>query len=230
METTGFMKEKTFIIAIDGYSSCGKSTLAKTLAVKLGFTFIDTGAMYRAVTLYFLKNEVDFEDKEALERALAEIDIHIQNKDGENRLFLNGKDVSVDIRQMYVSDRVSEVSALKEVREAMVRQQRELGERTNIVMDGRDIGTVVFPHADLKIFMTASPEVRTQRRYEELLQKGEKISLEEVAVNLKHRDNIDTTREVSPLKKAEDAVFLDNSKMSREEQLDFVLDLVKERM
>lgn len=230
METTGFMKGKTFIIAIDGYSSCGKSTLAKTLAVKLGFTFIDTGAMYRAVTLYFLKNEVDFEDKEALERALAEIDIHIQNKDGENRLFLNGKDVSVDIRQMYVSDRVSEVSALKEVREAMVRQQRELGERTNIVMDGRDIGTVVFPHADLKIFMTASPEVRTQRRYEELLQKGEKISLEEVAVNLKHRDNIDTTREVSPLKKAEDAVFLDNSKMSREEQLDFVLDLVKERM
>lgn len=230
METTGFMKEKTFIIAIDGYSSCGKSTLAKTLAVKLGFTFIDTGAMYRAVTLYFLKNEVDFEDKEALERALAEIDIHIQNKNGENRLFLNGKDVSADIRQMYVSDRVSEVSALKEVREAMVRQQRELGERTNIVMDGRDIGTVVFPHADLKIFMTASPEVRTQRRYEELLQKGEKISLEEVAVNLKHRDNIDTTREVSPLKKAEDAVFLDNSKMSREEQLDFVLDLVKERM
>ncbi|HLQ98761.1 MAG TPA: (d)CMP kinase [Sphingobacterium sp.] len=224
------MKEKTFIIAIDGYSSCGKSTLAKTLAVKLGFTFIDTGAMYRAVTLYFLKNEVDFEDKEALERALAEIDIHIQNKNGENRLFLNGKDVSADIRQMYVSDRVSEVSALKEVREAMVRQQRELGERTNIVMDGRDIGTVVFPHADLKIFMTASPEVRTQRRYEELLQKGEKISLEEVAVNLKHRDNIDTTREVSPLKKAEDAVFLDNSKMSREEQLDFVLDLVKERM
>lgn len=224
------MKGKTFIIAIDGYSSCGKSTLAKTLAAKLGFTFIDTGAMYRAVTLYFLKNEVDFEDKEALVQALAGIDIHIQNKEGENRLFLNGKDVSEDIRQMYVSGRVSEVSALREVREAMVKQQRELGERTNVVMDGRDIGTVVFPNADLKVFMTASPEVRTQRRYEELLQKGENISLEEVAVNLKHRDEIDTTRDVSPLKKAEDAVFLDNSTLSREEQLDFVLDLVKERM
>lgn len=220
------VKNKSFIIAIDGFSSCGKSTLAKTLAKRLGFTFIDTGAMYRAVTLYLIENEVDFQDENALKRALENIGIEIKKQGEENRFFLNGKDVSEAIREMYVSEKVSEVSALPAVRETLVRQQQKMGAEGKVVMDGRDIGTVVFPDAHLKIFMTASPEVRAQRRYEELRGKGEEVTLDEVRQNLNHRDQIDTTRAVSPLKQAEDAVLLDNSHLNREEQLEFVLGLV----
>lgn len=220
-------ENSSFIIAIDGFSSCGKSTLAKTLAKQLGFTFIDTGAMYRAVTLYLIENEVDFQDINALKQALENIEIEIKSQGEENRFFLNGKDVSEAIREMYVSEKVSEVSALPEVRETLVRQQQKMGAEGKVVMDGRDIGTVVFPDAHLKIFMTASPEVRAQRRYEELRGKGEEVTLEEVRQNLNHRDRIDTTRTVSPLKQAEDAVLLDNSHLNREEQLDFVLKLVE---
>ena len=221
------VKNKSFIIAIDGFSSCGKSTLAKTLAKRLGFTFIDTGAMYRAVTLYLIENKVDFQDENALKRALENIDIEIKKQGEENRFFLNGKDVSEAIREMYVSEKVSEVSALPAVRETLVRQQQKMGAEGKVVMDGRDIGTVVFPDAHLKIFMTASPEVRAQRRYEELRGKGEEVTLEEVRQNLNHRDQIDTTRAVSPLRQAEDAVLLDNSHLNREEQLEFVLGLVE---
>lgn len=217
---------KSFIIAIDGFSSCGKSTLAKTLAKRLDFTFIDTGAMYRAVTLYLIENDIDFQDAEALKQALEHIHIEIKKEGEGNRFFLNGKDVSEEIRQMYVSEKVSEVSALPQVRETLVKQQRKMGAEGRVVMDGRDIGTVVFPNAHLKIFMTASPEVRAERRYEELKAKGEEVTLEEVRQNLNHRDQIDTTRAVSPLKQAEDAVLLDNSHLSREEQLEFVLGLV----
>lgn len=220
-------ENSSFIIAIDGFSSCGKSTLAKTLAKQLGFTFIDTGAMYRAVTLYLIENEVDFQDINALKQALENIEIEIKSQGEENHFFLNGKDVSEAIREMYVSEKVSEVSALPEVRETLVRQQQKMGAEGKVVMDGRDIGTVVFPDAHLKIFMTASPEVRAQRRYEELRGKGEEVTLEEVRQNLNHRDRIDTTRTVSPLKQAEDAVLLDNSHLNREEQLDFVLKLVE---
>lgn len=220
-------ENSSFIIAIDGFSSCGKSTLAKTLAKQLGFTFIDTGAMYRAVTLYLIENEVDFQDANALKQALENIDIEIKKQGEENHFFLNGKDVSEAIREMYVSEKVSEVSALPEVRETLVRQQQKMGAEGKVVMDGRDIGTVVFPDAHLKIFMTASPEVRAQRRYEELRGKGEEVTLEEVRQNLNHRDQIDTTRAVSPLRQAEDAVLLDNSHLNREEQLEFVLGLVE---
>lgn len=220
-------ENSSFIIAIDGFSSCGKSTLAKTLAKQLGFTFIDTGAMYRAVTLYLIENEVDFQDANALKQALENIDIEIKKQGEENHFFLNGKDVSEAIREMYVSEKVSEVSALPEVRETLVRQQQKMGAEGKVVMDGRDIGTVVFPDAHLKIFMTASPEVRAQRRYEELREKGEEVTLEEVRQNLNHRDQIDTTRAVSPLRQAEDAVLLDNSHLNREEQLEFVLGLVE---
>lgn len=220
-------ENSSFIIAIDGFSSCGKSTLAKTLAKRLDFTFIDTGAMYRAVTLYLIENDIDFQDAEALKQALEHIHIEIKKEGEGNRFFLNGKDVSEEIRQMYVSEKVSEVSALPQVRETLVKQQRKMGAEGRVVMDGRDIGTVVFPNAHLKIFMTASPEVRAERRYEELKAKGEEVTLEEVRQNLNHRDQIDTTRAVSPLKQAEDAVLLDNSHLSREEQLEFVLGLVE---
>ncbi|RQP15696.1 (d)CMP kinase [Parapedobacter defluvii] len=212
------------IIAIDGYSSCGKSTLAKALAKELHFVYIDSGAMYRAVTLYFIRNGIPITDTEKVTQALAVIHIDFHNENGRTVILLNGEDVSEEIRQMYVSDYVSEVSAVKAVRSAMVAQQQQLGQRRNIVMDGRDIGTTVFPDADLKIFMTADPKVRAERRYLELKNKGENITLEEVFENLAHRDYIDTTREESPLVRAEDAIVLDNTDLNEEEQLQFVID------
>lgn len=212
------------IIAIDGYSSCGKSTLAKALAKKLHYVYVDSGAMYRAVTLYFIRNDIPIADTEKVIQALAAIHIDLHNEAGNTTIFLNDEDVSEEIRQMYVSDYVSEVSAVKAVRSAMVTQQQKLGQRRNIVMDGRDIGTTVFPDADLKIFMTADPKVRAERRYLELKNKGEAITLEEVFENLAHRDYIDTTREESPLIRAEDAIVLDNTDLNEEEQLQFVLD------
>jgi len=218
------MVRKNKIIAIDGYSSCGKSTVAKALAERLHYVYIDSGAMYRAVTLYFLRNNISIRDVEAVNRALENIHIDFHNEAGKTCLFLNSEDVSEEIRQMYVSDYVSEVSAVKAVRSAMVSQQQKLGQRRNIVMDGRDIGTTVFPDADLKVFMTADPKVRAERRYLELKNKGETTTLEEVFENLAHRDYIDTTREESPLIRAEDAIVLDNSDLNEAQQLQFVLD------
>lgn len=221
--------DSNFVIAIDGFSSCGKSTVAKAVAKELNFVFIDSGAMYRAVTLYFLRNAVDMADDKAVLDALSSIQIDFVPNGVETKIQLNGEDISAEIRLMYVSDKVSEVSAIKAVRHAMVAQQQELGRRRNIVMDGRDIGTTVFPNADLKIFMTASPDVRAQRRYAELSAKGETISIEEVKANLAHRDHIDSTRAESPLRQAEDALILDNSNLSPQEQLQFVLQAYNQR-
>lgn len=221
------MTRENFVIAIDGFSSCGKSTVAKAVAKQLNFVFVDSGAMYRAVTLYFLRHAVDFDDTSAVSEALKQIQIDfVPRSDSAADIFLNGENVSDEIRSMPVSEKVSEVAAIKEVRTAMVAQQQALGSRRNIVMDGRDIGTTVFPDADLKIFMTADPEVRALRRYAELQAKGQFVGLDEIRENLAHRDHIDSTREESPLRQAEDAIVLDNSTLSQEAQLQFVLDLV----
>lgn len=211
-----------FIIAIDGFSSCGKSTLAKALAKKLKFAFIDSGAMYRAVTLYFIRHHIALEDQQAIDNALNDIHIDFIPNALKTEIHLNDEDISEEIRQMYISDKVSEVSAIKAVRTAMVAQQQKLGSRRNIIMDGRDIGTTVFPDADLKIFMTADPKVRAARRYLELTEKGEHVTLEEVVENLANRDRIDSTRAESPLRQAEDAIVLDNSNLTPEQQLNFV--------
>lgn len=221
------MARENIVIAIDGYSSCGKSTVAKAVAKELNFVFVDSGAMYRAVTLYFLRHGIDFNDQSAVVEALDNIQIDfVPQVDSTADILLNGENVSEEIRAMAVSDKVSEVAAIKAVRTAMVAQQQALGSRRNIVMDGRDIGTTVFPDADLKIFMTADPEVRAARRYVELKAKGQSVSLDEIRENLAHRDLIDSTREESPLRQADDAVVLDNSAMNHDTQLQFVLDLV----
>lgn len=214
------------IIAIDGHSSCGKSTLAKALAQRLGYVYVDTGAMYRAVTLYCLQHQVALDNPAAVAEALAHIHIDLRVVGGENRTFLNGADVEEAIRSMEISRLVSHVSALPAVRRAMVQQQQAIGARKGVVMDGRDIGTVVFPAAELKLFLTASPEVRSRRRYEELLAKGGSASLAEVHNNLAERDHIDSTRADSPLRRAADAVEIDNTLLSREEQLEKAYALV----
>lgn len=214
------------VIAIDGYSSCGKSTLAKALAQKLHFIYIDSGAMYRAVTLYFLRHHVDLKDHQQIAEALKNIHLNFHARDYQTHITLNDEEVSEEIRQMPVSDNVSAVAALKEVRHEMVKQQQRMGRSKNIVMDGRDIGTTVFPDAQLKIFMTADPKVRAERRYKELHAKNPDITLEDVFENLAHRDYQDTTREESPLVRAEDAIVLDNTNMTPEEQLQFTLDKV----
>lgn len=219
------MASQNFVIAIDGFSSCGKSTVAKALAKKLNFVFVDSGAMYRAVTLYFLRNNIALDNMAQIDQAISDIQIDFIPNPDKTQILLNGEDVSDAIRTMEVSEKVSEVSAIKEVRQAMVAQQQQLGAKRNIVMDGRDIGTTVFPKADLKIFMTADPLVRAQRRFAELAAKGEELTMEEVVQNLAHRDHIDSTRKESPLRQAEDAIILDNSFMNQEQQLDFVLDL-----
>ncbi len=221
---------KNFVIAIDGFSSCGKSTVAKALAKELNFVFIDSGAMYRAVTLYIQRNHINLNDESAISAALENIQIDFIPHPEKTQILLNGEDVSDAIRSMEVSEYVSEVSALKAVRKALVKQQQELGKKRNIVMDGRDIGTTVFPDADIKIFMTASPQVRAERRYAELTAKGEILTMEEVKDNLAHRDHIDSTREESPLRQADDAIVLDNSELNQEEQLQFVISLVKEKI
>jgi CMP/dCMP kinase len=214
------------IIAIDGYSACGKSTLAKALGKVLHFAYVDTGAMYRAVTLYFLRHSVDLNDVKQVQNALAHIEIHFERKKSGNHVFLNGEDVESEIRTMYVSDSVSQVAAISEVRRQMVRLQQAMGQRRSLIMDGRDIGTVVFPNADLKIFLTADPNTRTQRRMDELKSKGQPIDFEAVKRNLQERDRIDSTRSDSPLKQAEDAILIDNTHLTPEEQLQKVLELV----
>ena len=218
---------KNIVVAIDGYSSCGKSTLAKALAKKLHFVYVDSGAMYRAVTLYFLRNLVDITSEKAVAEALENIHLDFHARDYETHITLNGEEVSNEIRDMKISEMVSPVSALKKVRTEMVNQQQRMGKTANIVMDGRDIGTTVFPEASLKIFMTADPKVRAERRYKEMIAKGDLISLEEVFENLAHRDFLDTTREESPLKRAEDAIILDNTELTPEEQLSFALSQVQ---
>ena len=212
-------------IAIDGWSSCGKSTLAKALAKRLGYVYGDSGAMYRAVTLYFLDNDLDWNDEIDVKMGLSKINIHFENIDGKNTTFLNGKNVEDDIRTMRVSDSVSPVATISTIRKQMVAMQQAMGENGGIVMDGRDIGTVVFPKAELKLFVTASAEVRTQRRYDELLAKGWNVDFEEIKMNLLERDRIDSSREDSPLMKADDAVELDNSRLDQQQQLTIALEL-----
>ncbi|MBN2263406.1 MAG: (d)CMP kinase [Prolixibacteraceae bacterium] len=227
------MQTNKIIIAIDGHSSCGKSTLSKQLAKKLKYNYIDTGAMYRAVTLYALRNKlIDNKqvDKNALINALPNINISFvyNEKDEKSDTLLNGENVENEIRNIAVSENVSPVATIKEVRQTMVALQQKMGTQKGIVMDGRDIGTVVFPEAELKIFMTASDKVRAQRRYDELFAKGIEVSFNDVLQNIKERDQIDSNREESPLQKAPDALVLDNSCLTREEQLDWVLQKVKE--
>lgn len=223
---------KDIIVAIDGYSSCGKSTLARALAAKYHYAYVDSGAMYRAVTLYFLNNDVDWSDHEQVLHALDQISIGFKfNPETDtNETYLNGLNVEYAIRDMRVSARVSEVSKIKAVRDALVEFQQEMGEHRGIVMDGRDIGTVVFPDAELKLFMTADINVRIDRRYRELLAKGEQITMEQVAENLKQRDFVDTTRAESPLRQASDALVLDNTDFTQEEQLDLASRWVEERI
>ncbi len=219
---------KNLVIALDGYSSCGKSTLAKALAKLLNFIYIDSGAMYRAVTLYFLRKQIDLQDQQAVDTALSQIELNFNSRDYQSHITLNGEEVSDEIRQMPVSEAVSAVSALKAVRQEMVKQQQRMGQSKNIVMDGRDIGTAVFPDAQIKFFMTADPKVRAERRYKEMQAKGDtNITLEEVFENLAHRDYADTTRKESPLTRADDAIILDNTDLSEEEQLNFALEKVQ---
>lgn len=214
---------KKITIAIDGYSSCGKSTMAKDLAREIGYIYIDSGAMYRAVTLYCLDNGIFTEagiDVERLEKEISGLSINFQLNPETQRPMtcLNGVNVEDRIRTMEVSSHVSPIAALGFVREALVKQQQEMGKAKGIVMDGRDIGTVVFPDAELKIFVTASAEIRAQRRYDELKAKGQEASYEEILANVKERDHIDMNREVSPLRQAADAILLDNSQLTIEEQ------------
>lgn len=229
------MPLKKITIAIDGFSSTGKSTLAKQLAKALGYVYVDTGAMYRAVTLFAMQNNYVSEnhlDKEALVYNLPNVTLEFQfNPDlGFAEMYLNGKNVELDIRTLDVSRFVSKVAEISEVRAKLVEQQQQMGKNKAIVMDGRDIGTVVFPNAELKVFMTASPETRAKRRFDELLEKGQSITFADVLQNVKERDYIDTHREDSPLVKADDAVVVDNSAMNREEQFDLVLNLAKEKL
>jgi cytidylate kinase len=220
---------KKIVIALDGFSSCGKSTTARHVAAVLHYAFVDSGAMYRAVALYFHRNNISLSDLNQVADALKEIEITFvfnpvkQSSD----TYLNGENVESEIRMMFISDMVSQVSALPIVRHAMVALQQKMGEKKGIVMDGRDIGTVVFPNAELKIFMTAEPHIRAQRRKLELLQKGEDLPLEEIVENLRKRDEIDSNRSEGPLKRAVDAIDLDTSFKSMDEQVEFVLEHVR---
>jgi cytidylate kinase len=219
---------KKIIITIDGWSSCGKSTLAKQLAKSLGYVYIDSGAMYRAITLYFLRNHVDWTDEKEVEAALTSIQLHFEfNKaSAQSEIYLNDENVEYVIRDMVVAEKVSDVAAIGAVRAFAVAAQQKMGAGKGIVMDGRDIGTTVFPDAELKLFMTADIAIRVERRFKEMFEKNPNISIEEVKANLEMRDYIDSHREVSPLRKAADAVLLDNSNISMIEQLDIALKLV----
>ncbi|MHA6246980.1 (d)CMP kinase [Pontibacter sp. CAU 1760] len=217
---------KKIVIALDGYSSCGKSTTAKLVAAELGYAYIDTGAMYRAVTLYFLQHHVSLTNPKEVKDALdhIEIEFHYNPKTSRNEVFLNGLNVEDEIRKMYISNQVSEVSVVAAVRHAMVAQQQKMGRKRGVVMDGRDIGTAVFPDAEVKIFMTADVDTRARRRQDELLAKKQLVNLGEIRENLQKRDHIDSTRQESPLRRAEDAHLLDTSHMTIDEQVEFVLE------
>lgn len=224
-------EEKKIIITIDGWSSCGKSTLARQLAKSLGYIYIDSGAMYRAITLFFLRNHVDWTDQKEVAEALSDISLEFEYNPvhDKSEILLNGENVEYVIRDLVVAEKVSDVAAIKAVREFAVAQQQKMGEKKGIVMDGRDIGTVVFPNAELKIFMTADNAVRVERRFKELYEKNPNITIEEVKNNLELRDYIDSHREVSPLQKAEDALVLDNTNLTEEEQLALAVNWVKEK-
>ena len=211
------------IVAIDGYSSCGKSTIAKALAKYAGYTYVDTGAMYRAIALFTLRNNLT--DEAAIIAVLPQIEVGFVLVDGAQHVTLNGEDVEGHIRTLEVGNRASQISAIKEVRAFLVAQQQKMGEAKGIVMDGRDIGTVVFPKAELKLLLTASPEVRAQRRYDELVEKGEKPDFAAVLADVNDRDYRDTHRAESPLRQAEDAIVVDNSNMTREEQMNVIYGL-----
>lgn len=218
------------IITIDGWSSCGKSTLAKQLAKQLTYTYIDSGAMYRAITLYFLRNHIDWTDDMEVKNALGEINLHFEKnpKSGESEIFLNDENVEYLIRDLIIADKVSDIAAIAAVRSYAVAQQQLMGSNKAIVMDGRDIGTTVFPEAELKIFMTADIATRVERRFKEMYEKNPNVVLDDVKHNLEMRDYIDSHREVSPLKKAEDAVVLDNTNIDMDEQLKIALKLVEQ--
>lgn len=222
---------KKIIITIDGWSSCGKSTLAKQLAKKLGYVYVDSGAMYRAITLHFLRNHIDWTDAREVQQALKEIhlEFHFNEKAGQSEIYLNDENVEYVIRDLVVAEKVSEIAAIREVREFAVAQQQKMGAKKGIVMDGRDIGTVVFPKAELKIFMTADNAVRVERRFKELYEKNPNITIEEVKANLEMRDYIDSHREVSPLRKADDAIVLDNTHLTEEEQFQKALGWAREK-
>lgn len=225
---------RDLIIAIDGYSSTGKSTLAKLLAAKLGYIHIDSGAMYRAITLFAIQNRMikgDTVDEKALIEGLKSVDIHfeINPENGQNEIFLNGKDVEKEIREMEVSSKVSLIAKIPEVRSHAVALQRKLGRKKRIVMDGRDIGTTVFPNADLKLFLNTSAEIRAHRRYLELLKTEHPATYEEVLENITERDQMDSNREVSPLRKADDAIEVDNGNLSPAETLEKILEIIREK-
>ena len=220
---------KKIIIAIDGWSSCGKSTLAKELAKELGYLYVDSGAMYRAITLYFLRNHIDWTDKTEVKKALKEISLEFvyNEKSEQSEMHLNEENVEYVIRDLVVAEKVSDVAAIKEVRKFAVDQQQFMGKKKGIIMDGRDIGTVVFPNAELKIFLTADNAVRVERRFKELFDKNPNITIEEVKANLEMRDYIDSNRVESPLRKAADAILLDNTNLTVKETIQKVLQLAK---
>jgi cytidylate kinase len=221
---------KKIIIAIDGWSSCGKSTLAKELAKELGYLYVDSGAMYRAITLYFLRNHVDWTDKSEVKKALDEISLEFiyNEKSQQSEMHLNEENVEYVIRDLVVAEKVSDVAAIKEVRKFAVEQQQLMGKKKGIIMDGRDIGTVVFPKAELKIFLTADNAVRVERRFKELFEKNPNITIEEIKANLEMRDYIDSNREESPLRKADDAILVDNTNMTAKETIQKVAKLAKQ--
>ncbi|MEO8111546.1 MAG: (d)CMP kinase [Ginsengibacter sp.] len=225
------MKEK-IIITIDGWSSCGKSTLARQLAKKLGYLYIDSGAMYRAITLYFLRNNINRSDEKEIKNALKNIKLKfIYNEQaGKSEIYLNDENVEYIIRDLVIAEKVSDVAAIKEVRKFAVGVQQNIGRDKGIVMDGRDIGTTVFPDAAVKIFMVADEAIRVERRFAEMYEKNPNISLREIRANIEMRDYIDSHREVSPLRKAKDAIVLDNTRLSEKQQLEFALNLVKNYM
>jgi cytidylate kinase len=226
------MEKKKIIITIDGWSSCGKSTLAKQLAKALGYIYVDSGAMYRAITLYFLRNHIDWTSEQQVEEALEniELEFHYNPKSESSEIYLNGENVEYVIRDLVIAEKVSDVAAIKAVRKYAVAQQHNMGLRRGIVMDGRDIGTVVFPDAELKIFMTADNAVRVERRFRELYTKNPNVTLEEVKTNLELRDYIDSNREISPLRKAPDAVLLDNTQITEDEQFKKAMRWVHEKV
>ena len=221
---------KKIIIAIDGWSSCGKSTLAKELAKELGYLYVDSGAMYRAITLYFLRNHVDWTDKHEVKNALSEISLEFiyNEKSQQSEMHLNGENVEYVIRDLVVAEKVSDVATIKEVRKFAVEQQQLMGKKKGVIMDGRDIGTVVFPKAELKIFLTADNAVRVERRFKELFEKNPNITIEEIKANLEMRDYIDSNREESPLRKADDAILVDNTNLTAKETIQKVAKLAKQ--
>lgn len=220
---------KKIIITIDGWSSCGKSTLAKKLAKELEYIYVDSGAMYRAITLYFLRNNIDLAEKKEIKEALKNISLEFSKnpQNGKTEIYLNGENVEYLIRDLVIAEKVSDVAAIKEVREFAVAQQQKMGAKKGIVMDGRDIGTVVFPKAELKIFLTADNAVRVERRFKEMFEKNPNVTVEEVKNNLEMRDYIDSHREVSPLKQAKDALVLDNTDLTEKQTFEKALEWVK---